>query len=271
MWLNFASCAACLLFLQGLCQCYQDLERGGPRATSDCISCKCITLWHVMKKKKKARKYLYHMNNEWCGCSVSCLISGERRCTKPGSKYDRIAYHPMCMESWVQCPHMQKVSEQLERYSAFVSEQGTLLPPVLEGCCPLIGYDKKVSTMIHVQNPSDFISKRRAAIQLLKLKKTGSKAQPSPCIAWVPQDEVYNNDTTNTMTNTMIVQSSFEHGFTIERALERDNLSEFVDALKIIQNAALDAENVSFTQHFCVLHILFFSLFLFRLYMLRHY
>ena len=141
MILNFATCAACLLFLQGLCECYS----GTPRATADCLTCKCVTLWHVMKTKKKARKNLYHMGkNKTCTCNVSCRLTGRSKCTVAQGKYSRVAYHPTCMKYWTQCEHMEKVTKQLEEYSAALELKGFAdIPEVLAGCCPLIGYDKK--------------------------------------------------------------------------------------------------------------------------------
>ncbi len=256
MWLNFTTCAACLLFLQGLCQCY-DEERGGPRATSDCISCKCITMWHAMKKRKKARKYLYHMNNEACGCNVSCKLSGQKRCTKPGSKYDRIAYHSECMDDWVQCAHMKLVSEQLATYSAFLSEErNTAVPIVLEGCCPLIGYEKKLSTMINVKNPSDFVSRRREAIWTLKLQKNHRNS--NFCRAWVPQDEINFCDS-DAMTTAQIVGQSWKPSVDLEEeALEHQSLKKFLETLKFIENAAVGEDNVSILCKFRLLFLFFF-------------
>ncbi len=234
MWLNFATCAACLLFLQGMCQCYQD--RDNPRATSDCISCKCLTLWHVMKKKKKARKYLYHMNNETCGCNVACL-SGDTRCTKPGSKYDRIAYHPECMKNWIQCDHMKKVSEQLEQYSLFLAHEGkSEVPRVLDGCCPLIGYSKKISSMIKVENPTDFVLKRRKAIWTLKLH--GKEQISTQYITLEPQDEIMSCDMANfgkEITNAQI---------SAEPMLEQHSLHNFLRTLKNLQIGAFDTKKV---------------------------
>ncbi len=173
MLLNFTTCAACLLFLQGLCGCFLN-QKGGPRATTQCVSCTCVTLRYVMKKKKHACKNLYHMSNTTtCDCNVSCGRTGNgTRCTKLHAGYSRIAYHPDCMQEWVQCSHMKRVAEELEVYSAYIEEKGDEeLPEVLSGCCPLIGYSKKSSSMIAVKNPDNFIRRRRDAIWRLRMQK----------------------------------------------------------------------------------------------------
>ena len=121
-----------------------------------------------------------------------------------------------------------------------LSAQGNnTLPQVLEGCCPLIGYNKKVSSMISVQNPCDFISKRREGILILKLKNNYSTNQ---CLVLQPQDAILSDEDARAL----ILKKLFEYD-NGKRALERDSIDDFVQALKIIQNAALDRENVSTT------------------------
>ena len=160
--LSYITCAACLLFLTGNCSCFS--QEGGPRFTGSCQSCKCVTVWYLTNKKKQSRKTLYHLNQDrTCDCKISCLLNPEnKRCTSQG----KLAVHLECRKSWIPCEHMKKVATQLEEYTEAV---GNRPPQVPKGCIPLIGYEKKKSTLLDIPfDGRNFLEERQIALKTYK-------------------------------------------------------------------------------------------------------
>ncbi len=140
--LSFLTCAACVLFLTGRCSCFT--QEGGPRFTGSCQSCKCIVVWYLTNKKRQSRKTLYHLNeNRTCGCQLPCLVNKNSRCGSNG----KLVVHSKCRTFWIPCDHMVKVTAQLNEYTKAVENK---VPWVPDGCIPLIGYEKKKSTLLDI-------------------------------------------------------------------------------------------------------------------------
>ncbi len=181
---NFTVCTACLLFLTGKCSCFS--QPGGPRATGHCHDCKCITVRFAMNQKKYSPKALFHTHpNRTCDCDVSCKINDTNRCEQKGDKFRRVAYHAKCRKYWKQCAHLSQISKELREYSDIMKNSD--LPIVLSGCVPLIGYNKRKSSMIEVKNFRNFVKARADVLQVLRnqvplsKEKARKKKQYSRC------------------------------------------------------------------------------------------
>ncbi len=163
--LSFITCAACILFLNGKCNCFT--QSGGPRSTGTCQSCKCVVIWYLTEKKKQSRKTLFHLNTDRnCDCFLPCLEQKNgSRCLKQG----KLAFHAECRKYWKPCAHMALVTAQLEEYTTLVKDGN---PKVPIGCIPLLGYEKRKSTLLRIDvDGRNFLQERKAALVTYKEKK----------------------------------------------------------------------------------------------------
>ncbi len=171
--LSFTTCAACVLFLTGRCLCFK--QKGGPRYTGSCQSCKCVTVWYLTHTKKQSRKTLYHLNKDRaCECQIPCLFNPNGTCLSQG----KVTVHLECRKFWKPCDHMKTVAAQLEEYSEAV---GQTTPKIPDGCIPLIGYEKRKSSLLQIPfDGRNFLEERQMALKTFKKKHNLKWAQNKP-------------------------------------------------------------------------------------------
>ena len=76
-----------------------------------------------------------------------------------------------CRNNWQQCEHLALVSKQLEEYTTALIQAGKTVE-ILDGCIPLIGYEKRPSTMLPLGTCTrNFIKERGNILRELRQKE----------------------------------------------------------------------------------------------------
>ena len=162
------ACVSCLIFIAGLCECFQ--RAGGARARQDCETCRCVTVRAYQNGLRKTRRLFFHTKKGvTCGCELLCGKGANEggRCSVKNST--ALIPHDYCVNNlWRQCEHMKKVQEQVEKVLK------SNLRFVLPNCIPCIGTKSRnyiLDGEAAAGDPRNFIQERQEVITQYRKKK----------------------------------------------------------------------------------------------------